>query len=372
MEAAVDTTTNVSHKGVTGKLSLEPQLCANDQEETAEIFCSDCDQYLCSLCDTVLHKSKAKHEHNRVSLTAAAYEAEDAAAAAAAANKENAASPGQKRGRSDDITGTPSKKAKLEAKTQAMQDAYSAQTAPSELLARARSRSANRRSGMARRGSVDRHLYKLLIVGNAKCGKSSIIQRYANNEFAPGYKTTIGADYFKKVVQYDDDTTVQLQLWDIAGQDRFASLTRPYYRNATAAIVVCDVTRQETVEATIEWKKALDDKLGDMGDGKEVPVILLANKCDLMESGMSSMEAGARLQQISDEMGFKKWFLTSAKMNNNIDDAMRYLIGLVLEAKQAAKQNGVSTPQSGRRASTIDFEAEYNNPGPKKQQKCYK
>jgi len=177
----------------------------------------------------------------------------------------------------------------------------------------------------------------VLVVGNAKCGKSSVIQRYANNEFADSYKTTIGADYFRKTVKWSDDVTVHLQLWDIAGQDRFAQLTRPYYRNAVAAIVVCDVTRVATLEATKEWKKDLDDKLGDGA----ISILLLANKCDLMPSGKTAMEAGARLQQIADEMGFQKWFLTSAKENDNVEDAMRFLIGAILENEPVAKKEEV-------------------------------
>jgi len=183
----------------------------------------------------------------------------------------------------------------------------------------------------------EKRICKVLVVGNAKCGKSSVIQRYTNNEFADSYKTTIGADYFRKAIKWSDEMTVHLQLWDIAGQDRFAQLTRPYYRNAVAAIVVCDVTRVATLEATKEWKKDLDDKLGDGA----IPIILLANKCDLMPSGKAAMETGARLQQIADEMGFRKWFLTSAKENDNVDEAMRFLIEAILENEPIAKKEEV-------------------------------
>lgn len=84
----------------------------------------------------------------------------------------------------------------------------------------------------------DKHVFKLLVLGNSKCGKTSFIQRYCNDRFDPSYNITIGADYTKKVVEWDEKTQVRLQLWDIAGQDRFVSLTRPYYRQACAAVVV--------------------------------------------------------------------------------------------------------------------------------------
>ena len=94
-------------------------------------------------------------------------------------------------------------------------------------------------------------VYKIMVVGNAACGKTSIINRFVNNVFsetcAPRmspvargcgrtghidhqpeysgrlrrYKSTVGADFSRKIVQWDERTTVRLQLWDIAGQDRF-------------------------------------------------------------------------------------------------------------------------------------------------------
>lgn len=67
---------------------------------------------------------------------------------------------------------------------------------------------------------------KILVVGNAKCGKSSIIRRYVEDSFNTDYVTTIGADYLKKDVVIEDGRAVRLQLWDIAGQDRFIRLTR--------------------------------------------------------------------------------------------------------------------------------------------------
>jgi len=72
----------------------------------------------------------------------------------------------------------------------------------------------------------------------------------------------------KKVIKYPD-AIVRLQLWDIAGQDRFASLTRPYYRGAKAAIVFCDVTRPATITAIEIWKKELDEKFSE----NPIPII---------------------------------------------------------------------------------------------------
>ena len=97
---------------------------------------------------------------------------------------------------------------------------------------------------------------------------------------------------------------VRLQLWDIAGQERFGNMTRVYYREAVGAFVVFDVTRVATFEAVQKWKNDIDSKVRTcvhsffLGltawlqvtlppDDRPIPVVLLANKCDLSPSECS-------------------------------------------------------------------------------------
>lgn len=83
-----------------------------------------------------------------------------------------------------------------------------------------------------------------------------------------------------KVIQWGPDLIVRLQLWDIAGQERFGNMTRVYYKEALGAIVVYDITRPQTFEGVTKWKKDIDAKvaLPDAWGGGQIPVILLANK----------------------------------------------------------------------------------------------
>lgn len=74
-----------------------------------------------------------------------------------------------------------------------------------------------------------------------------------------------------------------MQLWDIAGQDRFTSLTRAYARGAVGAIVVADISESSTFSKATAWKSALDDVSQDMPNGKKLPVVLMANKTDLLQ-----------------------------------------------------------------------------------------
>ncbi|KAG0009981.1 rab32, member RAS oncoprotein, partial [Podila clonocystis] len=127
---------------------------------------------------------------------------------------------------------------------------------------------------------IREYLYKILVIGDLGTGKTSIIKRYVHNIFSMNYKSTIGVDFALKVIQWSPDTVVRLQLWDIAGQERFGNMTRVYYKEAVAALVVYDVTRPKTFEAVTKWKADLDSKvsLPQAWGGGPIPVVLLANK----------------------------------------------------------------------------------------------
>uniref|UniRef100_A0A673GXL9 RAB38, member RAS oncogene family n=1 Tax=Sinocyclocheilus rhinocerous TaxID=307959 RepID=A0A673GXL9_9TELE len=110
------------------------------------------------------------------------------------------------------------------------------------------------------------HLYKILVIGDLGVGKTSIIKRYVHQNFSPNYRATIGVDFALKVLNLAQET-VRLQLWDIAGQERFGNMTRVYYREAMGAFIVFDVTRPSTFEAVTRWKEDLDAKLS-LSNGK--------------------------------------------------------------------------------------------------------
>lgn len=90
-------------------------------------------------------------------------------------------------------------------------------------------------------------------------------------------RVQIGVDFALKVIQWSPDTVVRLQLWDIAGQERFGNMTRVYYKEAVGALVVFDVTRISTFDGVSKWKADIDEKVR-LPDGSKIPVVLLANK----------------------------------------------------------------------------------------------
>jgi len=176
---------------------------------------------------------------------------------------------------------------------------------------------------------VTEYLYKVLVVGDIGTGKTSIIKRYVHNIFSAHYKSTIGVDFALKVINWSPNTIVRLQLWDIAGQERFGNMTRVYYKEAVGAIVVFDVTRAATFDAVQKWKNDIDCKVTLPPDDRPIPVVLLGNKIDLAKE--SFQKTPSQMEKYCEENGFSGWFETSAKENQNIEKAFKFLVGKILE-----------------------------------------
>ncbi|XP_028938423.1 ras-related protein Rab-32 [Ornithorhynchus anatinus] len=178
---------------------------------------------------------------------------------------------------------------------------------------------------------VREHLFKVLVIGELGVGKTSIIKRYVHQLFSQHYRATIGVDFALKVFHWDNATLVRLQLWDIAGQERFGNMTRVYYKEAVGAFVVFDISRGSTFEAVSKWKNDLDSKV-QLPNGSAIPAVLLANKCDQKKDSGQNL---SQMDQFCKENGFSGWFETSAKDNINIEEAARFLVEKILANYQS-------------------------------------
>ena len=174
---------------------------------------------------------------------------------------------------------------------------------------------------------------KVMVLGDAGTGKTSLIKRYVHNFFTDHHKTTVGVDYHLAQL-FIGAQNVRLQMWDIAGQERYGHMSRVYYKNSVGAILVYDVSRPITFESVSRWKEEIDNRVL-LPDGSPIPVLLLGNKCDLEDAEIDK----AQLDRYCAEHGFIGWFDTSAKHDINISKACRYLVTEILKYQELFMQH---------------------------------
>ena len=153
-------------------------------------------------------------------------------------------------------------------------------------------------------------------MGDSSVGKTTLIHSFVNNEFCEDFKATIGADFFSKTVTVDG-TTIDLQIWDTAGEERFHSVGVAFYRGTDACLLVYDITQIDTFKRVGVW---LDDLLNKAGitNPDAFPIMLFGNKIDLADQRQVPTEE-ARQWANSKRCSF---FEVSAKTQENVEDGL--------------------------------------------------
>ncbi len=189
--------------------------------------------------------------------------------------------------------------------------------------------------------------YKVIVVGDNGVGKTSFIKKLVHGAFTMNYKATIGVDFSLKVFHVGDDTIVRLQLYDIAGQERFGHMTRVYYKEAYAALVVMDASREleQSFEDVLKWKRDIDRKVYIPGTTEPIPTVLLVNKADL-----AADVSKQKIQAFCDEHKFVKYFLTSAKDGMNVEESGQFLVDhiMTIDTQDAEAQDTLNLGQGGK------------------------
>ena len=124
------------------------------------------------------------------------------------------------------------------------------------------------------------YLYKIILLGDSGSGKTSIMNRYLDENVYAGASTepTIGVDFRLKTGIERDGKKIKLHIWDTAGQECFRSIIEGYYKGIAAAVIVFDLTRYSSFRSVQYWL----DQLGqNSATNVRVPILLIGNKSDL-------------------------------------------------------------------------------------------
>ena len=148
------------------------------------------------------------------------------------------------------------------------------------------------------------------------------------------YKSTIGADFLTKSIQKDEDT-IQLQLWDTAGAEKYHSMGQSFYRNSQACILVFDITDAETFKNVETWRTEFLEQLSP-SNPNEFPIILIGNKSDMQNEMQVNNEA---IENYCKEHNNMPFFMCSAKDNINLGDSFNKVVDMALENSKKNEEN---------------------------------
>ncbi len=158
------------------------------------------------------------------------------------------------------------------------------------------------------------YLLKVVTVGAASVGKTSIIIRYSTGVFREHYSPTLGTGFAYKKLRFDDNF-VNLQIWDLGSQDFLERVRANYYIGTQGVMIMYDVTNWESFNAVQGWKEEVDKNVD------EYRALLVANKTDLVVERVVSIEEG---QNLANQLGMD-YIETSVRQDKNVNKAFEMI-----------------------------------------------
>ena len=169
--------------------------------------------------------------------------------------------------------------------------------------------------------------YKVIIAGAKDVGKSSLIARFCDNIFKEDMKATIGVDFKRKnivIKRTHGDISLELKIWDFAGEEKYRTLFPAYAHGASAAFILFDTTRRDTLKDVENWVEIIDNNAYP-----NIVKQIIATKIDLK----SEREVSKKYA----EDFFKKYewctniLSTSSKTGENVEDAFILVVKRIIE-----------------------------------------
>lgn len=189
-------------------------------------------------------------------------------------------------------------------------------------------------------GGGRNYSFKVVLLGEGCVGKTSVVLRYVENKFNDKHLTTLQASFLNKRINIGGKR-VNLSIWDTAGQERFHALGPIYYRDSNGALLVYDITDEDSFAKVKNWVKELRKMLGN-----DICLCIVGNKIDLDRDRHVTV---AEAEQYAASVGAKH-FHTSAKMNKGIEELFLDLSKSMIEK---AGEDNHKNSKGGNRKSVM-------------------
>ena len=160
---------------------------------------------------------------------------------------------------------------------------------------------------------------KICLLGNPAVGKTSLIRKFVYDVYSDKYIGTLGTKVSKKVVNIGDKQVTML-IWDLMGEHEFRRIQMTAFKGTQGALIVCDLSRKETLEGFDFWPKSLFEVTG------ELPIIFLGNKNDLPNKEITESDIKPYAEKYGTE-----YYLTSAKTGEHVEEAFHNLARKIVE-----------------------------------------
>ncbi|MFW9970528.1 MAG: Rab family GTPase [Candidatus Odinarchaeota archaeon] len=168
--------------------------------------------------------------------------------------------------------------------------------------------------------------FKIVVVGDSAVGKTSLIKRYTTNTFQKDYISTLGMQ-FSKYEEIISGIMVELFLWDLAGQESFATLRDRFYKGSSGAIIVFSLAPEdiETYHHVDKWLSYVKDACGN------IPTVLFGNKADLVDQDALAYSpnyetSDINVQKFAQDHNISEYLRTSALTGQGVKESFQTLV----------------------------------------------